>query len=243
MHFAAQTHVDNSFGNSIVFTENNVIGTHVLLEAARHVGTIRRFIHVSTDEVYGENDLDAPNDGQFDEALTKMNPTNPYAATKAAAEMLVSSYAISYKLPTIITRGNNVYGPRQYPEKLIPKFIHLAMGGRKFTVHGDGSQQRSYMYVEDVASAFCTVLHKGKTGEIYNIGTLQERTVMSVAKDIAGLFKLKAEEQIVKVRDRLFNDARYFMNNQKLCALGWKEETSASVDSPNPPRLPFTPLI
>eukprot|EP00912_Choanoflagellata_sp_UC4_P000789 UC4_evm5s494 len=226
MHFAAQTHVDNSFGNSIVFTHNNVIGTHVLLEASRHAGTIKRFIHVSTDEVYGENDLDAPNEGQFDEALTRMNPTNPYAATKAAAEMLCSSYAISYKLPLIITRGNNVYGPRQYPEKLIPKFIHLAMAGKKFTVHGDGSQQRSYMYVEDVASAFCAILHKGKTGEIYNIGTLHERTVMSVANDIAKIFGLDPQKQIVKVRDRLFNDARYFMSNKKLLSLGWKEETS-----------------
>jgi UDP-glucose 4,6-dehydratase len=227
MNFAAQTHVDNSFGNSITFTQNNIIGTHVLLEAARHMGgQIRRFIHVSTDEVYGENDEEAENEGQFDEAKTQMCPTNPYAATKAGAEMLVNSYKISYKLPTIITRGNNVYGPRQFPEKLIPKFIHLAMQGRPFTVHGDGGQQRSYMYVEDVAKAFTFVLHKGTVGEVYNIGTLHERNVMSVAKDICKRFDLDEKKQIVHVRDRLFNDARYWMCNKKLRALGWEEETT-----------------
>ena len=118
MHFAAQTHVDNSFGNSINFTTTNVLGTHVLLEAAK-AAKIKRFIHVSTDEVYGENEgEDAPEE-------KVLEPTNPYAATKAAAEFIVKSYHRSFQLPTIITRGNNVYGPHQYPEKLIPKFTCL----------------------------------------------------------------------------------------------------------------------
>lgn len=206
-----------------------VVGTHVLLEASRHYGGIKRFIHVSTDEVYGENIETDDNEGQFNEATTSMCPTNPYAATKAGAEMLCNSYKISYNLPIIITRGNNVYGPRQYPEKLIPKFIQLALAGRKFTVHGEGQQMRSYMYVEDVAEAFCFVLHKGVTGEIYNIGTLHERTVMSVACEICKCFGLDPKDQIVHVRDRLFNDARYWMDNSKLRVLGWEERTTWEV--------------
>jgi len=196
IHFAAQSHVDNSFGNSINFTENNVLGTHVLLEAARHVGTIKRFVHISTDEVYGENDPEGPDGGRFDEALTKMNPNNPYAATKASAEMIANSYAVSYKLPIIITRGNNVYGPRQYPEKLIPKFLHLAMASKPMPVHGNGLQQRSYMFVDDVARAIGIVLTRGKIGEVYNIGTEEERTVMSVAKDICSIYGLESDKQV-----------------------------------------------
>merc|ERR1711998_733480 len=142
-----------------------------------------------------------------------LGATNPYAASKGAAEYLPMSYYHTFSLPIIITRGNNVYGPRQYPEKLIPKFIHLAMSGKKFTVHGTGSAIRSYMYVEDVANAFCFVLHKGKLGEIYNIGTLHERSVMSVANDISKAFGLNPDEQVTYVRDRLFNDARYWMCN------------------------------
>jgi UDP-glucose 4,6-dehydratase len=119
MHFASQTHVDNSFGNSLNFTYSNVQGTHTLLESVKSLGgQIRRFIHVSTDEVYGEQNAESDRSREHE---TPLNPTNPYAATKAAAEFIVKSYRSSFNLPTIITRGNNVYGPRQYPEKLIPK--------------------------------------------------------------------------------------------------------------------------
>lgn len=129
MHFAAQTHVDNSFGNSFEFTKNNIYGTHVLLEACKVTGQIRRFIHVSTDEVYGETDEDA---AVGNHEASQLLPTNPYSATKAGAEMLVMAYGRSYGLPVITTRGNNVYGPNQFPEKLIPKFILLAMRGSLF---------------------------------------------------------------------------------------------------------------
>ena len=160
MHFAAQTHVDNSFGNSFEFTENNIRGTHVLLETVKAVGTIKRFLHVSTDEVYGESsyELDQANI----EAASLLEPTNPYSATKAGAEMLVMAYGRSYNLPYIITRGNNVYGPHQYPEKAIPKFIMLARNGDKIPIHGDGQATRSYMHVYDAASAFDAILHKGE---------------------------------------------------------------------------------
>ncbi|KAJ3210903.1 hypothetical protein HDU67_004922 [Dinochytrium kinnereticum] len=166
-HFAAQSHVeDNSFGDSFEFTKNNVLGTHVLLEAARLHG-ISKFIHVSTDEVYGETDTAMP---CYDEDAN-LSPSNPYAATKAAAECLAQAYLKSFKLPVIITRSNNVYGPHQYPEKIIPKFICSLLNGRKCYIHGDGTNSRHYLYVTDVADAFITVLHLGVIGEAYNIGT------------------------------------------------------------------------
>jgi UDP-glucose 4,6-dehydratase len=138
LHFAAQTHVDNSFGNSFEFTRANVFGTHVLLESAKlFKDQIRRFVHVSTDEVYGESSATAD---RFT-SESPLNPTNPYAATKVAAEFLVKSYRTSFGLPTIITRGNNVYGPKQYPEKLIPKFISLLASKQPCPLHGTGTNR------------------------------------------------------------------------------------------------------
>ncbi|CAL5434820.1 unnamed protein product [Camellia sinensis] len=223
MHFAAQTHVDNSFGNSFEFTNNNIYGTHVLLEACKITNQICRFIHVSTDEVYGETDLET--DIGNPEA-SQLLPTNPYSATKAGAEMLVMAYHRSYGLPTITTRGNNVYGPNQFPEKLIPKFILLAMKGENLPIHGDGSNVRSYLYAEDVAEAFDVVLHKGLIGHVYNIGTKKERSVSDVARDVCKLFGLNSEEVIKLVQDRPFNDQRYFLDDQKLKRLGWVERTT-----------------
>lgn len=222
MHFAAQTHVDNSFGNSFEFTKNNVYGTHVLLEACKVTGTIRRFIHVSTDEVYGETEADAI---VGNHEASQLLPTNPYSATKAGAEMLVMAYGRSYGLPFITTRGNNVYGPNQFPEKLIPKFILLALEGKPLPIHGDGSNVRSYLYCEDVAEAFEVVLHKGEVGNVYNIGTTRERRVLDVAKDICKIFKLDPAKVIQFVENRPFNDQRYFLDDKKLKDLGWEERT------------------
>ncbi|KAH7300439.1 hypothetical protein KP509_24G062900 [Ceratopteris richardii] len=222
MHFAAQTHVDNSFGNSFEFTKNNVYGTHVLLEACKVTGTIRRFIHVSTDEVYGETEADAI---VGNHEASQLLPTNPYSATKAGAEMLVMAYGRSYGLPFITTRGNNVYGPNQFPEKLIPKFILLAMQGKPLPIHGDGSNVRSYLFCEDVAEAFEVVLHKGEVGNVYNIGTTRERRVLDVAKDICKLFELDPKKVIEFVDNRPFNDQRYFLDDKKLKDLGWEERT------------------
>ncbi|KAJ0971448.1 hypothetical protein J5N97_019407 [Dioscorea zingiberensis] len=224
MHFAAQTHVDNSFGNSFEFTKNNIYGTHVLLEACKvTTGQIRRFIHVSTDEVYGETDEDAV---VGNHEASQLLPTNPYSATKAGAEMLVMAYGRSYGLPVITTRGNNVYGPNQFPEKLIPKFMLLAMRGQPLPIHGDGSNVRSYLYCEDVAEAFEVVLHKGEVGHIYNIGTKKERRVIDVAKDVCKLFSLDPDNVIKFVENRPFNDQRYFLDDQKLKNLGWSERTT-----------------
>ncbi|KAL0002211.1 hypothetical protein SO802_015992 [Lithocarpus litseifolius] len=223
MHFAAQTHVDNSFGNSFEFTKNNIYGTHVLLEACKVTGQIKRFIHVSTDEVYGETDEDAV---VGNHEASQLLPTNPYSATKAGAEMLVMAYGRSYGLPVITTRGNNVYGPNQFPEKMIPKFILLAMKGQPLPIHGDGSNVRSYLYCEDVAEAFEVILHRGEVGHVYNIGTLKERRVIDVAKEICQLFSLNPDTYIKFVENRPFNDQRYFLDDQKLKSLGWFERTS-----------------
>lgn len=223
MHFAAQTHVDNSFGNSFEFTKNNIYGTHVLLEACKVTGQIRRFIHVSTDEVYGETEEDAV---VGNHEASQLLPTNPYSATKAGAEMLVMAYGRSYGLPVITTRGNNVYGPNQFPEKLIPKFILLAMRGKTLPIHGDGSNVRSYLYCEDVAEAFEVILHKGEVGHVYNIGTKKERRVIDVARDMCKLFNMDPDKSIQFVDNRPFNDQRYFLDDQKLKNLGWAERTT-----------------
>jgi len=223
MHFAAQTHVDNSFGNSFQFTENNIMGTHVMLESAKVAG-IKRFVHVSTDEVYGEQrmDQDAMNEEQV------LEPTNPYAATKAGAEFLAKSYHRSFGMPIIITRGNNVYGPHQYPEKLIPKFVNQLMRGQKVTLHGTGANTRNFLYVEDVARAFELILFKAEVGLIYNIGGTNEKTNLEVAKLLITKMGYKApeEDMIQFVADRVFNDLRYHIDSSRLIALGWQEQMS-----------------
>ena len=223
-----QTHVDNSFGNSLEFTMNNTYGTHVLLEASRKWGNIRRFVNVSTDEVYGESSLGK--EAGCDETSV-LEPTNPYSAAKAGAEMMVRSYMTSYKLPCIITRGNNVYGPHQFPEKLIPKMTLLASRGNELPVHGNGGAVRSYLHVRDVARAFDTVLHKGIVGEVYNIGTQKERSVLEVVNAIADHMKI-SKDKIQHVNDRAFNDQRYacaFTLLSKLtCMKPWKAHTAVS---------------
>ena len=223
MHFAAQTHVDNSFGNSFAFTQSNIYGTHVLLECAKNCPTIRRFIHVSTDEVYGEGE-DFETDPMSEEHV--LEPTNPYAATKAGAEFLVKSYFRSFKVPCLITRGNNVYGPHQFPEKLIPKFTNQLMRGKKLTLHGDGTNTRNFLYVVDVANAFETILHNGIPGQVYNIGGDNEISNIDVARALLKQFGLedKEDEYITFVDDRKFNDLRYTINSTKLHKLGWTEK-------------------
>jgi len=221
LHFAAHTHVDNSFGNSFQFTENNILGTHVLLEASKAYGKIQRFVHVSTDEVYGDIHT-----GEGVEHTSVLQPTNPYAATKAGAEFLVQAYQNSFRLPTIITRGNNVYGPHQYPEKLIPKCICLLARKRPTFIHGNGKNLRNFLFVEDAAEAFDVIAHKGTIGQIYNIGTDFEVSNLDVAKSLIKKFGYSEEEYIRFVEDRPFNDSRYKINSDKLLRLGWKPKTS-----------------
>lgn len=231
INFAAQSHVDNSFNNSLVFTNDNILGTHTLLEACRAKGnSIKRFIHVSTDEVYGESQLNE--DKKTEQSV--LCPTNPYAATKAGAELIVMSYYHSYRMPIIITRGNNVYGPRQYPEKLIPKFINLIKNKKPLTIQGSGDALRSFIYVEDVATAFFTIMNKGEIGVIYNIGADDdsEFSVLDISKMLLDMMSpddydgCSIDKFIKFIKDRDFNDKRYFISNEKLLSLGWKPKTN-----------------
>ncbi len=224
IHFAAQSHVQNSFTDSLQYTQDNVIGTHTLLECCRIYGKINRFIHVSTDEVYGESLLDVTEDKKTEQSL--LCPTNPYAASKAAAESFVQSYIKSFNMPIIITRGNNVYGPNQYPEKVIPKFIKQLNLGKKITIQGKGDCVRGFLHVNDTADAFIKILEKGKIGEIYNIGCDEdmEISILDLAKKIHKLFNSKRhfQESVNYIKDRPFNDQRYYISNAKLKTLGWK---------------------
>ena len=223
-HFAAQSHVDNSFENALSFTMDNTHATHVLVEACRrHIPNVE-FIHFSTDEVYGESKTDIP----FTEAEGVLRPTNPYSASKAAAEMIVRSYIESFGMNIKIIRCNNVYGPNQYPEKLIPKFKRLLKEGKKCTIHGKNCAniKRAFMHVEDVVDAVEIVWKRGTCGEIYNIASDDELTVIEVTHLIIEtiLRTTEYDKWITYVEDRPFNDQRYFICADKLKSLGWHQK-------------------
>ena len=224
IHFAAQSHVDNSFTNSIQYTKDNILGTHNLLEICRlFCPTLKKFIHISTDEVYGESKIDINEFHKTEQSL--LCPTNPYAATKVGAEALAQSYIHSFNLPIIITRGNNVYGPNQYPEKLIPKFIKLLKDNKKVTIQGDGSALRSFLHTYDTSRAFELILLNGLVGEIYNIGCDEgmEYSVRVISeKLIEKIHNTKDYDKWIEyIPDRPFNDKRYYISNKKLKDLGW----------------------
>ena len=223
IHFAAQSHVQDSFSDSLRYTKDNILGTHVLLECCRLYGKIQRFIHVSTDEVYGESMNEVDEKSKTEQSI--LCPTNPYAATKAGAELIAQSYNHSFKMPIIITRGNNVYGPNQYPEKLIPRFIEQLKNDKKVTIQGEGSAVRAFLHAYDTARAFECILEKGNIGEIYNIGCDKgmEYSVMEVARILIKLIKNteKFDEWITYIEDRPFNDQRYYISNEKVKKLGW----------------------
>jgi len=236
IHLAAYTHVDHSFSStwdepdqvhlhgrdvedSIQFTYNNVLATHILLEAARQY-KIERFIHVSTDEVYGSKEVISSED-------TTLDPTNPYAATKAAAEHLVKAYYHSFKLPIVIVRCNNVYGPKQFPEKVIPRFILRLRQGLPCQIQGSGKQVRSFLYVDDVSRAFETILFKGEVGLIYNIGTVNEYSVHHLATKLIQMIHPDDPDRLIEyIADRHFNDQRYFIDSRRLNELGWSPQVS-----------------
>ncbi len=228
IHFAAQSHVQNSFDDALKYTYDNVLGTHTLLEACRKKGGIERFIHVSTDEVYGESLLSDEEEKKHEKSV--LAPSNPYSASKSAAEMFVISYYHSFKMPLIITRGNNVYGPNQYPEKLIPKFIKQLKESKPVTIQGDGSAVRGFLHVDDTVKAFEAILDKGAIGEIYNIGCddHMEYSVLQIAHILIQLIKPNEspDQWIQWIQDRPFNDSRYYISNSKLKSLGW----SPSID-------------
>jgi len=224
IHFAAQSHVQNSFTDSLQYTKDNILGTHNLLEVNRlYNKKLLKFIHVSTDEVYGESMIDVDEKHKTEHSI--LCPTNPYAATKAGAELIAQSYNHSFNMPIIITRGNNVYGPNQYPEKLIPRFIQQLQNNENVTIQGDGSCVRAFLHAYDTATAFETILLKGDIGEIYNIGCDEnmEYSVAEIAQTLIKMIK-KTEDYdkwITYIEDRPFNDQRYYISNKKVKDLGW----------------------
>ena len=223
IHAAAESHVDNSFGNSLEFTRTNVLGTHSLMEACREA-RVPKIVHVSTDEVYGE-----VMQGAVDETAV-LKPTNPYSSSKAAAEMILRGYTQSYRMPIITVRANNLYGTRQYPEKIIPRFICHLLVGRRLPLHGNGQNRRHYLSAIDFARAVNFIAEKGDIGEIYNIGTQEEYTNLEVAGMIAGNFGVEAESVCDFVPDRPFNDGRYSISWDKLSAKGWAPQHSLKRD-------------
>ena len=216
INFAAESHVDNSIKHPEIFVETNVQGTLNLLQASKELG-VERYLQVSTDEVYGT----LGKTGYFYET-TPLAPNSPYSASKASADMLVRAYRETYGLPTLNTRCSNNYGPYQYPEKLIPFFISQLLKGEKVPVYGDGLNVRDWLYVYDHCEAIDVVLHKGKVGEVYNIGGHNEKTNMEITRLILEAMG-KDEASIKYVEDRLGHDRRYAISNDKITSeLGWK---------------------
>jgi dTDP-glucose 4,6-dehydratase len=214
VNFAAESHVDRSIADQDVFARTHVIGTSVLLDAAREHG-VRRYLQVSTDEVYGSIER-----GSFTET-SPLNPSSPYSATKAAGDLLVSAHVHTYGIEAVICRGSNNYGPRQYPEKLIPLCILNALAGDPLPVYGDGHQVRNWLYVEDFARAIDLVLRRGLPGEVYNVGGPDETANIDVVRRILALTD-RDESLIEYVTDRPGHDRRYSLSSAKVRELGWE---------------------
>lgn len=216
INFAAESHVDRSIEDPGIFVKTNIMGTQVLLDAAKKYG-IEKYLQVSTDEVYGA----LGSTGMFTEKIP-LAPNSPYSASKASADLLVRAYYKTFGLPVNITRCSNNYGPYQFPEKLIPLMIVNALEDKDLPVYGDGLQVRDWLHVKDHCSAIDTVLHKGKIGEVYNIGGNNEKKNIEIVKLI--LEKLGKPESLIKyVKDRPGHDRRYAIDNTKITTeLGWE---------------------
>lgn len=216
INFAAESHVDNSIKSSDVFVKSNILGTHNLLELVRGKPEYDRplFFHVSTDEVYGDR-----LEGKFTET-DKLKPSNPYSATKAAAEMLVMSYNRTYGLNYLITRTSNNYGERQFEEKLIPKSIECIKNNKQIPIHGDGSYIRDWTYVKDNVSAYMLLIEKGVKNDIYNIAAENYLTNLQIAKQVLAWFD-KGDSYLRFVENRWGQDLRYAVDSSKIRSLGW----------------------
>jgi dTDP-glucose 4,6-dehydratase len=219
VHFAAETHVDQSIMNPFVFTTTNVLGTHVLLEAAREL-KLPRFHHVSTDEVYGA--IPAPARSREGDPL---EARSPYSASKAGSDHLVYAYHVTYGLHTTISRGSNNIGPYQYPEKAVSLFATNAIDDLPLPLYGDGMQMRDYQYVTDHCEGIDVVLHKGAPGEAYNVGTGVETHNIDMARKLLDLLG-KPHSLITFVADRAGHDRRYALDTSKVEALGWESRHS-----------------
>ena len=221
LNFAAETHVDNSIKNSQDFLETNIKGVASLLETCRMLKI--KMLHISTDEVYGSK-----SSGTFLES-DKLDPRNPYSATKAAAEHLIKSYENTYGVKNIIVRPSNNFGPRQHNEKFLPTILNSIMQGKNIPVYGKGNQIREWLYVKDNASAIKFVLEKGIQGEIYNITSNNEMENLNFIDKVYNLFDKNAEKKIKFVEDRLGHDFRYSISNKKLTDLGFDKFTNLEI--------------
>ncbi|MGL5382538.1 MAG: dTDP-glucose 4,6-dehydratase [Culicoidibacterales bacterium] len=219
VHFAAESHVDRSITEPEIFIQTNVLGTQVLLDAAKAIN-VKKFVHVSTDEVYGDLDFDPTT---FFTEETPLAPNSPYSASKASSDLLVRAYHETYGLPMNITRCSNNYGPFHFPEKLIPLTISRVLADQKVPVYGNGANVRDWLHVLDHCAAIDLVLHKGENGEVYNVGGHNERTNLEIVKTIIAQLG-KSEDLIEFVTDRLGHDLRYAIDPTKLEALGWKPQ-------------------
>ena len=217
VNFAAETHVDRSLLDPGSFINTDVYGVYVLLEALRRQGGRARFLQVSTDEVYGSVEQGSSREDD------PLRPRSPYAASKAGGEMMVQAYYETYRLPVLITRGSNTFGPYQYPEKVIPLFITNALEDKPLPLYGDGLNVRDWLYVEDHCSAIDLVLHEGKPGEAYNVGGGNERTNLAVTEAILQLLG-KPTSLISFVTDRPGHDRRYSLDCTKIGRLGWRPQ-------------------
>ncbi len=216
-HFAAESHVDRSITEPGIFVQTNVLGTQVLLDAAKEY-KVSKFVHVSTDEVYGELDFDPTT---FFTEETPLQPNSPYSASKASSDLLVRAYHETFGLPVNITRCSNNYGPYHFPEKLIPLTISRVLNDEKVPVYGDGKNIRDWLHVLDHCAAIDLVMHEGVNGEVYNVGGHNERTNLEVVHTIIKTLG-KSEDLIEFVKDRLGHDKRYAIDPTKLENLGWK---------------------
>jgi dTDP-glucose 4,6-dehydratase len=216
VNFAAQTHVDRSIVDASEFVQTNVYGTYVLLEAAKK-HSLDRFIQISSDETYGSIEK-----GSFTEE-SPLNPNSPYAASKAAADLLARSYLITYKLPVLIIRSSNNFGQYQFPEKVIPLFITNTLKNKKLPLYGDGLNVRDWLYVLDNCRAIDLILHKGEIGQIYNVAAGNEKTNLELTRLILKIMG-KPEDLIEYVKDRPGHDRRYSLNWTKIKKLGWQPQ-------------------
>jgi dTDP-glucose 4,6-dehydratase len=218
VNFAAETHVDRSIHTSAeAFVRTNVLGVHSLLEALRHSPNVKRMVHISTDEVWGDVPLDSTE--KFTEE-SPFKPNSPYAASKAAGDLLVRSYVKTHKLPVIVTHSVNNYGPRQFPEKIIPFFTMRALSDTPLPLYGSGENRRDWLHVDDHSEAVLTVLSKGEIGEVYNISQQKEYSNKEIALRILGALG-KPDSLISYVEDRPAHDLKYVVDSSKLRTLGW----------------------
>ena len=222
INVAAESHVDNSFISPHSFSLTNTVGAHAFLLKCIE-NKVKKIIHISSDEIYGEKLLGKCTERQ------KIEPTNPYSASKAAAEIFINSYKYSYKKEIITVRGNNIYGIRQYPEKLIPRCIISLLKNRKIPIHGNGKNQRFYLSAQDFASAIILLIKKKNNG-IYNIGSNESYSNINLAKLICKYLNKDPKKFINYVKDRPYNDKRYSISSSKIRKIGWKPKFSLNKD-------------